>query len=147
MLQARGVCYCDCFFFFFSSRRRHTRCSRDWSSDVCSSDLSVSFTFCRPASRLMLINAMQRPREINTKIMTPIRFFIAFYNAGQTGLWQGRTTPNIILNKETSLLNCSHEDTVRGAGDDPPQCHVVSPSFAPALYLRAKVSPNALGRP
>src|SRR3989449_2053117 len=29
-----------CFFFFFSSRRRHTRCSRDWSSDVCSSDLA-----------------------------------------------------------------------------------------------------------
>src|SRR3989442_1951569 len=28
------------FFFFFSSRRRHTRCGRDWSSDVCSSDLS-----------------------------------------------------------------------------------------------------------
>src|SRR5690606_40311127 len=25
--------------FFFSSRRRHTRFSRDWSSDVCSSDL------------------------------------------------------------------------------------------------------------
>src|SRR5690606_39815853 len=29
------------FFFFFSSRRRHTRFSRDWSSDVCSSDLKV----------------------------------------------------------------------------------------------------------
>src|SRR2546429_1742287 len=28
--------------FFFSSRRRHTRCSRDWSSDVCSSDLRRS---------------------------------------------------------------------------------------------------------
>src|SRR6266436_7675965 len=28
------------WFFFFSSRRRHTRCSRDWSSDVCSSDLN-----------------------------------------------------------------------------------------------------------
>src|SRR2546429_9989989 len=27
--------------FFFSSRRRHTRCSRDWSSDVCSSDLDA----------------------------------------------------------------------------------------------------------
>src|SRR5437870_13695047 len=26
-------------FFFFSSRRRHTRWPRDWSSDVCSSDL------------------------------------------------------------------------------------------------------------
>src|SRR5436309_8886663 len=30
------------FFFFFSSRRRHTRFSRDWSSDVCSSDLATS---------------------------------------------------------------------------------------------------------
>src|SRR5687768_18271598 len=29
-------------FFFFSSRRRHTRCSRDWSSDVCSSDLDLA---------------------------------------------------------------------------------------------------------
>src|SRR5947209_12524268 len=30
---------CLFFFFFFSSRRRHTRYWRDWSSDVCSSDL------------------------------------------------------------------------------------------------------------
>src|SRR3712207_6040853 len=30
-----------CYFFFFSSRRRHTRYWRDWSSDVCSSDLVV----------------------------------------------------------------------------------------------------------
>src|SRR5690349_11713730 len=30
------------FFFFFSSRRRHTRSLRDWSSDVCSSDLTVT---------------------------------------------------------------------------------------------------------
>src|SRR5207245_6498168 len=29
-------------FFFFSIRRRHTRCYRDWSSDVCSSDLVPS---------------------------------------------------------------------------------------------------------
>src|SRR2546429_5182626 len=29
-------------FFFFSSRRRHTICSRDWSSDVCSSDLGIA---------------------------------------------------------------------------------------------------------
>src|SRR5699024_5964066 len=30
-----------CVFFFFSSRRRHTRSKRDWSSDVCSSDLEA----------------------------------------------------------------------------------------------------------
>src|SRR5699024_11294686 len=29
----------DLLYFFFSSRRRHTRSKRDWSSDVCSSDL------------------------------------------------------------------------------------------------------------
>src|SRR2546429_3945177 len=33
LIQASAV------LFFFSSRSRHTRCSRDWSSDVCSSDL------------------------------------------------------------------------------------------------------------
>src|SRR2546429_1882112 len=32
--------------FFFSSRRRHTRCSRDWSSDVCSSDLCDGVFVC-----------------------------------------------------------------------------------------------------
>src|SRR5207245_3651898 len=32
--------------FFFSSRRRHTRCYRDWSSDVCSSDLSDGQALC-----------------------------------------------------------------------------------------------------
>src|SRR5207237_3024125 len=32
--------FCVCSFFFFSSRRRHTRFKCDWSSDVCSSDLS-----------------------------------------------------------------------------------------------------------
>src|SRR5690606_19874454 len=31
-------------YFFFSSRRRHTRFSRDWSSDVCSSDLFLNFS-------------------------------------------------------------------------------------------------------
>src|SRR5436190_5288647 len=33
------------FIFFFSSRRRHTRSLCDWSSDVCSSDLSKGIAF------------------------------------------------------------------------------------------------------
>src|SRR5207249_5147064 len=47
------------FFFFFSSRRRHTRSKRDWSSDVCSSDLmsplpqSASCFSDAPASLLL----------------------------------------------------------------------------------------------
>src|SRR6266436_5835202 len=41
------------FVFFFSSRRRHTRCSRDWSSDVCSSDLYYSRFYTRRALRIL----------------------------------------------------------------------------------------------
>src|SRR5690606_39407451 len=38
--------------FFFSSRRRHTRFSRDWSSDVCSSDLKFHQFYRRRKSDL-----------------------------------------------------------------------------------------------
>src|SRR5216683_5200612 len=41
-------------FFFFSSRRRHTRSDRDWSSDVCSSDLAGELTQIQyPSGRLV----------------------------------------------------------------------------------------------
>src|SRR3982750_2632436 len=40
------------FFFFFSSRRRHTRSDRDWSSDVCSSDLGTLIAFTTLQSQL-----------------------------------------------------------------------------------------------
>src|SRR5450432_4556057 len=52
------VCWSCCYlataflFFFFSSRRRHTRSDRDWSSDVCSSDLEVPIT---PQNRITLV--------------------------------------------------------------------------------------------
>src|SRR6267378_5490651 len=46
------------FFFFFSSRRRHTRSLRDWSSDVCSSDLDVSV---RESLELLIRCAGWRP--------------------------------------------------------------------------------------
>src|SRR5699024_11537254 len=36
---------CNLFLCFFSSRRRHTRSKRDWSSDVCSSDLRSSLSW------------------------------------------------------------------------------------------------------
>src|SRR5438874_9680183 len=49
------------FFFFFSSRRRHTRSLRDWSSDVCSSDLMQYDAFSYPALD-QLINHVGRYR-------------------------------------------------------------------------------------
>src|SRR5690606_22820457 len=39
------TCCCSVSFFFCSSRRRHTSFSRDWTSDVCSSDLTATAPF------------------------------------------------------------------------------------------------------
>src|SRR5207245_3356531 len=51
--------------FFFSSRRRHTRCYRDWSSDVCSSDLlsAASLSFLRPRGSLALAGSSSAVAE------------------------------------------------------------------------------------
>src|SRR5439155_6531467 len=49
------VCWCVDYvfcFFFFSSRRRHTRWPRDWSSDVCSSDLVEGGTEMSPGGEM-----------------------------------------------------------------------------------------------
>src|SRR5690606_40912138 len=49
-------------YFFFSSRRRHTRFSRDWSSDVCSSDLF---------SRAARSTTASRPRKSSSRTTAP----------------------------------------------------------------------------
>src|SRR5258707_6155315 len=67
--QSRSPCLPTCCYpFFFSSRRRHTRYWRDWSSDVCSSDL----TFSRKAAGEMqerlqtILDAESIPPTIST---------------------------------------------------------------------------------
>src|SRR5699024_11912780 len=57
-----------CILFFFSSRRRHTRSKRDWSSDVCSSDLALSFAIYYPemVTSLILESAspgLEKPKD------------------------------------------------------------------------------------
>src|SRR5439155_9647157 len=52
--------------FFFSSRRRHTRWPRDWSSDVCSSDLSAFY--CLYVSPLKAL-----ANDINRNLEEPLR--------------------------------------------------------------------------
>src|SRR5690606_40349525 len=51
--------------FFFSSRRRHTRFSRDWSSDVCSSDLAVEDIAAAEARPRAWVQDLQR-RTVRT---------------------------------------------------------------------------------
>src|SRR5438132_6065142 len=53
------------FFFFFSSRRRHTRSLCDWSSDVCSSDLtSINHLEDRASSTYHAFQVSGRRQEI-----------------------------------------------------------------------------------
>src|ERR1035438_2484032 len=47
-------------FFCFSSRRRHTRCLSDWSSDVCSSDLKHAIIHTYPAGDLTFVTASHK---------------------------------------------------------------------------------------
>src|SRR5699024_11326686 len=80
------------FFFFFSSRRRHTRSKRDWSSDVCSSDL-----LHRPAGRRVHggglggrdrdapsagLHLYQRPRDAGGRAGGPEAVFLRLFLHG-----------------------------------------------------------------
>src|SRR6266849_6903314 len=61
------------FFFFFSSRRRHTRSTRDWSSDVCSSDLVFpdrrsSLLVCPPGGGGGVRHARVLPRSEERRV-------------------------------------------------------------------------------
>src|SRR6266702_6009890 len=62
--------------FFFSSRRRHTRWPRDWSSDVCSSDLAVLAIYAGLDDRInqsipAIEAAMQKHGKTFRKIVYP----------------------------------------------------------------------------
>src|SRR5882724_8760947 len=86
---------CTVNFFFFSSRRRHTRCLSDWSSDVCSSDLLASRLIERHAIRRglplhPLVGFM--PWGIATGVIVAHLVHLFFYHPeelhGPWGAWQ-----------------------------------------------------------
>src|SRR5207249_9968281 len=69
--------------FFFSSRRRHTRSKRDWSSDVCSSDLD--------RLRIVMSSIMRRRRGLISAIGKLLSEGLGFENpqSSQTGACYG----------------------------------------------------------
>src|SRR5690606_23493654 len=79
--------------FFFSSRRRHTRFSRDWSSDVCSSDLidgaiNVPATVrAQPDGQLRLIAERGQGIGPNIKYMPEWKAF-GWYTAADRVEWE-----------------------------------------------------------
>src|SRR5690606_39621466 len=90
-------------FFFFSSRRRHTRFSRDWSSDVCSSDVSGAGPDAAEAP-------LERGRHTNKRRpLVPDQLPITNHPSSRENV------PNRPSSHECVLLPGS-TDTVRSAG-------------------------------
>src|SRR2546429_1648593 len=84
-------------FFFFSSRRRHTRCSRDWSSDVCSSDLISD-------GRLQTIRGSLIPKVASLEIRH-VGLWIDHLDAFQSRFFLGiQTDSNVLCNGVSDLI-------------------------------------------
>src|SRR5438876_11723519 len=86
--------------FFFSSRRRHTRWTGDWSSDVCSSDLDLQDRRCEitgPVERKMMINALN----------SGARVFMADFEDANSPTWenvvQGQANVRDAVRREITL--------------------------------------------
>src|SRR5699024_11770537 len=80
---------CGCSVFFFSSRRRHTRSKRDWSSDVCSSDLDRLLANMRSISETYRRN-IDVMDEVLTRMPPGLR---AVADATGNGPWTDVATP------------------------------------------------------
>src|SRR5690606_40312406 len=68
--------------FFFSSRRRHTSFSRDWSSDVCSSDLGIRIAEIGLVARLHRRFAGAVARLLTSTVLLTIFLLATFLVAG-----------------------------------------------------------------
>src|SRR5207249_5468147 len=61
--------------FFFSSRRRHTRSKRDWSSDVCSSDLGDLAVFYRTNAQSRVLEEVFVRSGIPYRVVGGVKFY------------------------------------------------------------------------
>src|SRR5207245_3626388 len=101
---------------FFSSRRRHTRCYRDWSSDVCSSDLHYEehvagsrWTGCRTDP----FWTTEAPVIIRDRIVTELTTSKLFTRVSQAPSEPG----DIVIRSEIGRASCRERETIV-RGDD-----------------------------
>src|SRR5207253_3912955 len=108
--------------FFFSSRRRHTRWPRDWSSDVCSSDLTGGITPVAgmpdiPRSFVSLPAVMYQPGKVLSLGMGTKATVIDFNPATPT--WKATAPPEIgrascrERGHTSERAECGHDSRVR----------------------------------
>src|SRR5690625_6018990 len=96
-IYKRYLCFMEILLFFFSSRRRHTRWPRDWSSDVCSSDLGERFQTSVVVMRLATLTSGGDCPGLNAVIRAIVRTAsnefgdtVVGYEDGWVGLMEER---------------------------------------------------------
>src|SRR3712207_9271790 len=101
-----------CSFFFFSSRRRHTRYWRDWSSDVCSSDLRVpAHALYRAQTQRAVENfplSGQRLERAHIRALAQIKAAAAAVNADLGVLDKPRA--DAIIEAATEVADGKHDE-------------------------------------
>src|SRR5439155_10876943 len=91
-------------FFFFSSRRRHTRWPRDWSSDVCSSDLErlgrpdVERGPSTRKVRVLVVDDEAANRTLLTEALEPTGFTVLPASGGREAIEIAKSSnPDLVL--------------------------------------------------
>src|SRR5690606_39716812 len=101
---------------FFSSRRRHTRFSRDWSSDVCSSDLIIVREFKPVTHRGRPEGTIRRQRHVVNRKPLNLRHF--------TDRAEGTAIPREVLKRRLQAIRSrrGQQGPVRKLDDAPWPC-------------------------
>src|SRR6266702_3483052 len=114
--------------FFFSSRRRHTRWPRDWSSDVCSSDLGLERTVGVPPSITKRPGSMQRSHaaavERDAELVGPVGHELEEAHADAAGPAQ-RAALGVV--EDVVVLDlAAHDDARVAVGDLEADAHLAA---------------------
>src|SRR5207245_7507113 len=112
--------------FFFSSRRRHTRCYRDWSSDVCSSDLLTAELQCylagvQPLGGRRICPPTKRRRALSRYQSLPLRLCFRARRMGRSTA--SRKRPRLILPPACQSSSVGENESLSryvGAANKPP---------------------------
>src|SRR5258707_10163211 len=97
-------------FFFFSSRRRHTRYWRDWSSDVCSSDLALAFELWETPVDLPLYKSYSE----YDRTLEEVEAKLSNIDGGYVALAGGQVAGVVLLNVEQWRSVARIEDIIVG---------------------------------
>src|SRR3712207_7080601 len=101
-------------FFFFSSRRRHTRYWRDWSSDVCSSDLIFSekyilgtaIDYSYSKANFQRYAGRSNSKSVGLSFYGKILLASDFYTQARVGI--NKISTRVERDRKSTRLNSSH---------------------------------------